>query len=413
MPRATPPDPSDTQRVTDDRLRELAAALLPDTAAFAQGMLDYLVERIPEAHADPEIEGLTLGSCSSNIEGFLSMIRHGISASATEAPVTALEHARAMAHRGHSVDVMLRFYRLGHAYMFEEMRAAIAERIAGDELLGAFTELDHFAFAYVDAISTQVSAAYVAELERRQNRARAVRDDAVRALLAGDPVDPAAAERALGHVLAAPQIAFICWSPRPDADLQRAAVAVAGALGSHRPLLVADGAQILWGWVVPSASADEPVVALDGAAVHVAIGERRHGPEGFRESHCQAVQARRLAELARLRAPSVTRYPDVAVVDALTRDLDAARDLVSRELGELASGGERHRDERAALLAVLDAQGSLAAAARSLGVHRNTVLQRMRRAEERRGRPAQDGLLELHAALRLVDVLGTEPFEPI
>ena len=66
----------------------------------------------------------------------------------------------------------------------------------------------------------------------------------------------------------------------------------------------------------------------------------------------------------------------------------------------------REGEERAALLAVLDARGSLAAAAEALGVHRNTVLQRMRRAEERRGRSAQENALELHAALRLVDVLG-------
>jgi DNA-binding PucR family transcriptional regulator len=60
-----------------------------------------------------------------------------------------------------------------------------------------------------------------------------------------------------------------------------------------------------------------------------------------------------------------------------------------------------------ALLAVLDAQGGLAAAASALGVHRNTVLQRVRRAEERRARRADEGLLELHVALRLAEVLGT------
>ncbi|MDQ4058802.1 MAG: hypothetical protein M3124_06735 [Actinomycetota bacterium] len=38
-------------------------------------------------------------------------------------------------------------------------------------------------------------------------------------------------------------------------------------------------------------------------------------------------------------------------------------------------------------------------------VHRNTVLQRMRRAEERRGRRAHFKALELHEELRLVAVL--------
>jgi DNA-binding PucR family transcriptional regulator len=61
---------------------------------------------------------------------------------------------------------------------------------------------------------------------------------------------------------------------------------------------------------------------------------------------------------------------------------------------------------------VLDAQGGLAAAAEELGVHRNTVLQRVRRAEERRGRAANERVAELHAALRLVHVLGPVVLAP-
>ena len=45
-------------------------------------------------------------------------------------------------------------------------------------------------------------------------------------------------------------------------------------------------------------------------------------------------------------------------------------------------------------------------AARTLGIHRNTVLQRVRRAEERRGRPATIKVAELHAAVPACEVLG-------
>lgn len=99
--------------ITVPEVRVVAAGLLSEVSTLAQSMLEYLLERIPEAGGDPEIEGLTLGSCSSNIEAALSMLRHGIPVSATEAPVTALEHARAMAARGHSVDVMLRLRECG------------------------------------------------------------------------------------------------------------------------------------------------------------------------------------------------------------------------------------------------------------------------------------------------------------
>ncbi|MDQ4111324.1 MAG: hypothetical protein M3306_09520, partial [Actinomycetota bacterium] len=76
-------------------LRRTAAELLGHVASYADDMLVYIVERIPEASADDELRGLTLGSCSSNLEAALSMVRHGIDVSAASAPVTALEHARA------------------------------------------------------------------------------------------------------------------------------------------------------------------------------------------------------------------------------------------------------------------------------------------------------------------------------
>src|SRR3954470_20408119 len=145
--------------ITVREVRALATALLPEVATLAEAMLEYLLERIPEAGGDEEIEGLTLGSCSSNIEQALSMVRHGIPVSATEAPVTALEHARAMAARGHSVDVMLRFYRLGHAFFIESVHQGIRQWISDEgAALRALDELERFGFAYTDTISSQVAA---------------------------------------------------------------------------------------------------------------------------------------------------------------------------------------------------------------------------------------------------------------
>ena len=63
--------------ITVREVRALATALLPEVATLAEAMLEYLLERIPEAGGDEEIEGLTLGSCSSNIEAALSLVRPG------------------------------------------------------------------------------------------------------------------------------------------------------------------------------------------------------------------------------------------------------------------------------------------------------------------------------------------------
>ncbi|WP_211241783.1 PucR family transcriptional regulator [Patulibacter minatonensis] len=405
-PQDAPPD-----GMAIEEVRALATGWAGDVEGIAGGMFDYLAEHIPEAVDDPEIAGVTLASCSANVEAMISMVRHGIPASATEAPVAALEHARRMAASGRGVDSTLRFYRLGHAYFWGLWSSALTEVITDrDRLAVALRDTAAFSFRYIDTVSARVGAEHVAERERRQRRAAIVRADVVRAVLAGEPVDHRSAERALGHALAGPQLAFVCWSTGDPVELERVALALAATVGSARPLLVPDGPHVLGGWVVPDGPVDvaasTAATRAASAEVHVAVGSPGVGLAGFRDGRLQADRARRIATLAEHRAPSLSTYADVALVDLLSRDVDAARAFVAGELGGLATAGPAAERVRAALLAVVAPQGGLAAAARLLGVHRNTVLQRVRRAEELRGRPATDRPAELHAALLLAAALG-------
>jgi DNA-binding PucR family transcriptional regulator len=356
--------------------------------------------------------------CSSNLVAAVSWLGLAIVVDAATAPVTALEHARAMAARGYSVDVMLRFYRMGHAYFSSRVLTVITGVMPDPALaLAVVSNLQGFAFAYVDRISSEVAAEYVAELDRIQNRARAARTDAVRGLVAGDKVDVGRAERALSHRLTGWQTAFVCWTDRDDADLLRVGATVGAHLGSAHPLLVPDGAQALWGWVAatraPGLSPADlaPLAGRIPATVQISIGMPAQGPQGFRDSHHQAQRGRRIIELVG-RAARVTSYSELALVDLLSGDLELARSFVATELGALAARGRREDEERRTLLAVLDAQGGLAAAAEELDVHRNTVLQRLRRAEERIGHPATERVVELHAALRLAQVLDAVALSP-
>ena len=391
---------------------DVATWLLADVSGLADEMLEYLSERIPEVEGDPELRGLTLGSCSSNLEAVLSMVRHGIDVAAAEAPVTALEHARAMASRGHTVDVMLRFYRLGHEYFIEKLSESISDYIDDPAVaLRTFIDLDRYGFRYIDRISSLVAAEYVAELDRRQNQARAERADVVRALLAGERVDSARAERVLGHRLTGRQVGFVCWTDDRGADLELAAGQVGRLVGADHCLVMADGPLAVWGWASAATAFPSPLVLSEELCrahpgVQVAVGSAHAGPGGFRTSHVEALRTRRVVELSGRSAPSLTEFAAIALVDAISRDLDAARALVSAQLGALARNDVKERGERAALLAVLDAQGSFAAAASALNIHRNTVLQRVRRAEQRRGRPMTDTTGELHAALLVCHVLG-------
>jgi DNA-binding PucR family transcriptional regulator len=392
--------------ITVPEVSALATEWAADLDRIAGEMYEYLAAGIPEATADDEIAAMTRASCVSNVEAVLAMIRHGIPAEATEAPVTALEHARRMAARGASVDATLRFYRLGHAYFWEVWSAALVEAVPDRErLIIAMRETAAFVFHYIDVVSGQVGAEHLAERERRQRRAAIVRADVVRALLAGERLDRGQAERSLGHVLSGPQLAFVLWTDGDVAGLERAALAIAAAAGVARPLLVPEGAGVLAGWLGAAASTagDDPLAAAARTAapeVHVAFGQPGQGLAGFRRSRETAERARRVAELGGAAAPTCTHYADVALVDLLSADADAARAFVATELGDLTDP-----DLRDTVLAVVRPGGGLAGAARELGVHRNTVLQRVHRAEDLRGRRITERAAELHAALLLATIL--------
>ena len=252
-------------RVEAPEARALAGRLAPELPVLAQGMFDFLTERIPDIGLDDELRGLTLASCSSSIEVGLSMVRHGIPASRTEAPVASLEHARAMAARGLSIDDTLRFYRLGHAFFWDMWIGVLSAEIDDPTRLAEILrQTAAFMFAFTDVISTQVSVALLAERDRRQRRITAQREEVAAALLAGETDDVAAAERTLGFALAPRHVGFVCWSEGDGADLEQAATRFAASVGAGRPLLIARGGAELVGWQALGAD-DEGAVELPEA----------------------------------------------------------------------------------------------------------------------------------------------------
>jgi DNA-binding PucR family transcriptional regulator len=363
---------------------------------------------------DEETRALTLASCTSSLEAGLSMLRHGIPAHRTEAPVAALEHARHMAARGEDTNATLRFYRLGHAWFWqlwvEHLGRQVDDPVRLAQILG---ESAAFSFAYLDAVSTRVSVELLAERDRRQRRIAAEREELVAAIAAGEPVDPHRAEQVLSFALAPEHVAFVCWTDGDRTDLEQAATTFASTLGDGRPLLVAHGGAEISGWVHLRDGGTPPVdqTALP-AGVRAALGTAGRGFDGFRTSHEQARRARRCAQLAGPRAAAVTAFADVRFVDLLARDLPAARAFVAAELGALAGRDERSAQLRDFLRVFLGADGNATATAAALGLHRNTTRQRLARAEQLRGRPVTQGGSELRAALALADAFGDAVLPP-
>lgn len=142
------------------------------------------------------------------------------------------------------------------------------------------------------------------------------------------------------------------------------------------------------------------------APVRVAVGSPGAHAAGFRESHREAVAARQVAERARPGLPRVLHYAEVELAYLAGVDEAAMRALIVRELGPLAAPDAQSARLRETLHAYLRAWRSPEAAAKALGVHKNTVRYRIQRIEELLGHPIDQHGTRLDLALDCVAVYG-------
>jgi hypothetical protein len=314
-------------------VRELAAELLVATPQLAQEMADRLLVTIPElAAGDDELREETRASCESNIAQVLRLLKLGVGADAVVVPVEAAEWARGLVRRGITLPVLLRGYRLGHAYFWDRWSRALQDRVAAPEMLIAAGEQSSaFIFAYVDQVSDVLVGEYGTERERRMRSGEQLRAETVRSILAGETIDEEVAARRLGYELRRHHVALRVSSGGPELrGLERAAANVAGVLGPGDPLVVWSGVASLDVWC---GSYDpfgaEAVAELEAYrppdGIRVAVGAPGHGVSGFRRSHVEAVEATRVATMGRGPGGTVTSYARVELVSLLASDLPRAR----------------------------------------------------------------------------------------
>jgi hypothetical protein len=393
-------------------VRELAADLLPSTGKISQGLADHLAATVPELAADDddELRAETRASCEANVDQVLRLLRLGADATELVVPIEAAEYVRGLVRRGITLPVLLRSYRVGHAWFWDRWSQALQERTDdGDALVAAHDQSSAFLFAYNDPISDIVVEEYGNERDRMVRGAAQLRAETVRALLAGESIDEELAVRRLGYELRRHHVALhVSSSPTEVRGLERAAGEAAAALGSGEPLVVVSGVASLhmwWGaYEPPVTEALERYAPPEG--IRVAFGAPGHGLPGFRRSHSDAVHAARVAALAGDALGAVTSYPRVELVSLLASDLPRARRFVATRLGPLGSRAEPAARLRETVLAFLVAGGSATRVSKDLFVHQNTVAYRVKRAEELLGRRVSQNPAELTCALTLAAALG-------
>lgn len=388
-----------------------------DTAAVADlvGRLNLaLVEEVPElAELRDDLDGST---------GALLMAFFSTAADDPEGDIeiseAVLDLARTLAIRTPDVGVLLRAYRVGQRLAWREFTAILNREIADPELrLAAMSFLFERLSLQLERVVDASVAVFTAERDQWLGGALARRAEVVASLLRGEILDADECTRQLGHRLHPGQLAVLLWQDESldrGAALQRLellARSVAAALGAPPPLTLPEGARALSAWLNLAQDPDPAVVAEvlaeAGPGVHVALGAVAPGAAGFRSSHRQAVRARRIARVGEA-AAVVTDYRSVAVLSPFLDDPDALADLVATELAGLSGRDPDAVRLRETALAYLRSAGNARDAAVALGVHKNTVLYRLRSIEEALGHPLNERRLSLEIALHLVDVLGPE-----
>ncbi|MGE4424848.1 MAG: PucR family transcriptional regulator [Solirubrobacteraceae bacterium] len=399
-----------------EQLIAVAAGRLERTSdAVAVRLIEEVEIRMPELKGDEEFHDALLGVARGSVELISTMMRTWTDPSVVPPPHEALEWARSLVGRGVSINDLLRVYRLGQATYQDLFYAEVGQQGADPvTAMEAMRACSAFAFAWIDAISTPLIAAYEEERDRRQQGAEAVRVETIEAILAGEAVDPQIAGARLRYDLGRRHVCFVVWAdddggPATPLDLDQAVSEVIAVIGGGgRPLLLRSSPRVTIGWTARSTADDgtEDALAprLRRSGCRVAVGAVGEGVAGFRTSHDQAMRARRVARILRGGAQA-TFFDAVAVEDLLTRDVDAARALAVRTLGPLAADDDATRRLRTTLRVYLEEGQSLARASRRLGIHQNTIAYRVRRAIELTGQ-SDAGSKALQAAVLLAPLLG-------
>lgn len=388
----------------------LSLELLERSAELAESMAEHLHRQIPELGGDDaELMLETRRSCEANIAQSNRLLHGGGAAEDLIVMPEARDYVRGFVSRGLPVPVLLRTYRLGHAWIWELFSEALRERAGSpEELSEAIEYSSRWMFEYIDLVSGALVEDFADEQARRARGAEQLREATVREICAGGEIDADSASRRLGYGLDRAHVAFHVWSEQTGAaGVERTARELAG---DGAALTVASGATALDVWRPCEAGDGAPPGFEPPPGVLVASGGGAHarGVEGFRVALEEAREAARVHALSEGRLGACVAYRDVALVSLLSADLPRARRFVSARLGALAVEDEPTARLRETLLAYLACNRSSGRASKRLQVHQNTVTYRVNRVEELLDRELEDDETGLLCALVLAAAIGTD-----
>ena len=402
-------------RVQQAAILEVARTMSNDLDSVARELCDAIHAQITEL--DHDLRLATHESCRANLAAIMLMLSEGSRPGLATAPPEALAYAKEYVRRGLGLETLQRAYRIGQATLSRMWLEELQTRAEGaEELADTFGFFNDWLFQWVETLEHRLTEYYMVERERRLRGTSAMRSEQVRTILDGSPVDIRKASATLRYELDRRHVGYIVWTTGATLDapngnvlfgeMERVAANVAAVMGATDHLTVPLGGYLAcWAGFRRSPRAETLTGTLPLATnrwINVALGQLGEGIGGFRRSHEEAVLARRVHQLrSPERQPTCVRFSDVALEVMLTHSREEARRFVAQQLGDLAAEDKSVARLRDTLRVFLEENGSFQNAAARLGVHKNTVAYRIRRAEELLGHGVKERQLELQTALRL------------
>lgn len=389
----------------------------------AEAMAMHLHRRLPDLDRRSVAGSAfdeTRACCQAHLEVVARVVAKGAATAAIAIPDPAIDHARSLIRRGVSLDVLLRTYHLGQAFLGARAAALFEEQDLDDALrLRATVAVDAFLFEYIDRVSEAMAAIYGDERSSWHRSPEAVRAEALQTIMEGRRVDARQLERRLGYDLTGHHMAFVLAAEEHDCDfetLRDEARRIAAALGATASLVVPGEGVTAWAWCRTVEDRTESAAHLQAewcptARVRIAFADPAPGVEGFRASHLDALETIELVgRFPGMLSPQGTAsYRSVELVALLTQDPDRAARFMRSRLGPLSGVDPRLADLRRTALGFLRHNRSHARAGEALFLHKNTIYTRVKNTEKLLGVRSDAWGIELETALVLAQILEAEP----
>ncbi len=382
-----------------------------------RAMAEAILSGAPHLPADDAIRADMVASCRGNARRYLAIARSAAAPPPSDVPPEALDFARTVVRRGIENDAIYIGYRLGQEELWRQWMAAADRCAPADQLADVLKISAGLMFNYGNDALDRVLAEVEREREQVRGEALARRGETIRLLLDGAPLDPFVAGQRLHYDLARHHTALVLWTDAGDeahGELETTAATLAHARGARRPLTLAAGVGTVWAWIGGDTGLPAQADPANGVAipphVRVAVGLTLPGAAGFRRSHEGAVAVRRLMQRA-ADGPRVGTYDEYEITTLAASDEPRARDFVTRTLGPLADDGPAPARLRETLRVFLDEADNAPRTGARMHLHRNTILQRVARAEDLLGFPLGAHRLAVALALELhrMGITGAGP----